>query len=429
MTPSTEQKIRQALKERILILDGAMGSMIQKYNLTEADFRGARFKDHPSDLKGNNDLLCITRPDVVEEIHRKYLEAGADIIETNTFSSQKISQADYGLESVCYDLNIAAAQVAKRAAALVMAKEPKRTCYVAGAIGPTTRTLSISPKVSDPGFRAVTFDEVRDAYYEQALALIDGGVDLLLVETIFDTLNSKAALIAVEKAFEAKGVRLPVMISVTITDKSGRTLSGQNVEAFWYSVEHAKPLSVGINCALGVDDMRSYIEELSSIADCNISIYPNAGLPDALSKTGYAADQTARYMGERLAEFAGNGWLNIVGGCCGTTPEYIAEFAKALAPIKPRQIPHVEKVTRLSGLEPVKIKNNAIFTMVGERTNITGSPKFAKLIKEGKLEEALAIAKQQVENGANVIDVNMDEGMIDSVAMMQRFLNLVASEP
>ncbi|MCC6546885.1 methionine synthase [Candidatus Sumerlaeota bacterium] len=429
MSKSPAQKLQEALKERILILDGAMGSMIQKYALTEQDFRGIRFKDHPSDLKGNNDLLCITRPDVVEDIHRKYLEAGADIIETNTFSSQKISQADYGLESICYDLNIAAAQVAKRAAALVMAKTPGRVCYVAGAIGPTTRTLSISPKVSDPGFRAVTFDEIRDAYFEQACALIDGGVDIILIETIFDTLNSKAALVAVDQALRERNAHLPVMISVTITDRSGRTLSGQNIEAFWYSVEHAKPISVGINCALGVDDMRPYIEELSALADCHVSIYPNAGLPDALSKTGYAADQTAHYMGQRLAEFATNGWLNIVGGCCGTTPEYIAEFARALAPIKPRTLPHVEKTTRLSGLEPIKIKNNAVFTMVGERTNITGSPKFAKLIKEGKLEEALSVAKQQVENGANIIDINMDEGLIDSEAMMTRFLNLIASEP
>ena len=422
-------QLHQAIRERILILDGAMGTMIQTFKLDEADYRGERFKNHPVDLKGNNDLLVITRPDIIEDIHRRFLEAGADIIETNTFNANRISQADYRLEDLSYELNLAAAQLARRAANLVTIKDPSRPRYVAGALGPTNRTASISPDVNDPGFRAVYFDELVAAYYEQTCALLDGGVDLLLPETTFDTLNLKAALFAIEKCFQERGTSVPVMISVTIVDKSGRTLSGQTLEAFWYSVEHAKPFSVGINCALGAEEMRPYIEELSRLADCHVSVYPNAGLPDALSSTGYDEKQTPEYMAKILAEFAREGWLNIIGGCCGTTPDHIRIIAKALEGIRPRATGPVTKVSRYSGLEPLKLAPPASFLMVGERTNITGSPKFAKLIKEGNLEGAIEVARQQVENGANMIDVNMDEGLIDSEAMMRRFLFLIASEP
>ncbi|MBI1292017.1 methionine synthase [bacterium] len=424
-----QDQLLKALKERILILDGAMGTMIQTYKLEEADYRGERFKSHPVDLKGNNDLLVITRPDIIEGIHRAFLEGGADIIETNTFNANRISQADYQLEDLSYELNLAAAQVARRAANLVTLKDPSRPRYVAGALGPTNRTASLSPDVNDPGYRAVVFDELVAAYYEQTCALMDGGVDLLLPETTFDTLNLKAALFAIEKCFNERGTKVPVMISVTIVDKSGRTLSGQTLEAFWYSVEHARPFSIGINCALGAEDMRPYIEELSRLADCHVSVYPNAGLPDALSSTGYDEKQTPEYMAGILADFARNGWVNIVGGCCGTTPGHIAIIAKALEGIKPRPSAPVEKVSRYAGLEPLKLSPPANFLMVGERTNITGSPKFAKLIKEGNMEGAVEVARQQVENGANMIDVNMDEGLIDSEEMMRRFLFLIASEP
>ncbi len=423
------KELAKIFSERIVFLDGAMGTMIQQYRLEEADFRGKRFKDHPTDLKGNNDLLTLTRPEVIEEIHRAFLEAGADIIETNTFNANRISAADYQTEDLVVELNVEAAKLAKRVAAEVTAKTPEKPRFVAGALGPTNRTASLSPDVNNPGYRAVTFDDLVEVYREQTVGLLEGGVDLVLVETIFDTLNAKAALYAVEKAFDEVGRRVPVMISVTITDASGRTLSGQTPEAFWYSIEHAKPLSVGINCALGPEAMRPFIEELSNLADCHTSLYPNAGLPDALSPTGYDPKQTPDHMGRILREYAENGWINILGGCCGTTPGHIQRFADLMDGIKPRVPKGAEKVTRLSGLEPLRIPPTSSFIMVGERTNVTGSPKFAKLIKEGDLEGALQVARQQVENGANIIDINMDEGMIESEEMMRDFLNLVAAEP
>lgn len=416
-------------KKRIVFLDGAMGTMIQRQDLKEEDFRGDLFSDHPVDLKGNNDLLSLTRPDVIYEIHREYFGAGCDIVETNTFSSTSIAQADYGLESWVRTLNVESAKLAKKAASDFMEKNPHRSCFVAGALGPTNKTASMSPDVNDPSYRAVSFDQLVEAYREQAEALVEGGVDILLPETTFDTLNLKAALYAIESFFDARGERLPVMISVTITDRSGRTLSGQTVEAFWNSVRHAKPFSVGINCALGAEDMRPYIEELSRVADCRISCYPNAGLPNPLSETGY--DETPEITSTLLLDFAKSGFLNIVGGCCGTTPEHIGMVVEKLRDIPPRQVPAYENATRLSGLEPLTITSDAggPFIMVGERTNVTGSPKFARLVKEGDFEGAVSVALQQVENGANIVDVNFDEGLLDSEACMERFLNLIASEP
>jgi 5-methyltetrahydrofolate--homocysteine methyltransferase len=422
------QILRRLLEERILFLDGAMGTMIQGYKLNESDFRGKRFKSHPKDLKGNNDLLNLTHPEIIAEIHRKYLEAGADIIETNTFNSTRISQADYGLEEIVYELNRTGAQIARRVVDKFMAEYPGRQCFVAGSIGPTNKTASISPDVNNPSFRTVTFQELVNAYYEQVRGLVDGGVDILLPETVFDTLNLKAAIFAIEKFFDEHPVRLPIMLSVTITDVSGRTLSGQTIPAFWYSVMHAKPLSVGINCALGAKEMRPYVEELSKIAECYISCYPNAGLPNPLSDTGY--DETPHDTSSFLEEFARSGFLNIVGGCCGTTPEHIRAIVRKLREIPPRKIPKLPPATCLSGLEPLKIEGDpAPFIMIGERTNVTGSPQFAKLIKAGDFEGALAIARQQVENGANIIDVNFDEALLDSEACMVHFLNLIASEP
>lgn len=426
----SQHPIEQILKQRIVILDGAMGTMVQRYKLQEGDFRAARFSDHHRDLKGNNDLLVLTKPEVIAEIHGQFLEAGADIIETNTFNGTTIAQADYGLESIVKELNVEAARLARRIADEYTAKTPEKPRFVAGAIGPTNRTASLSPDVNDPGYRAVTFDQLVEAYYEQVEGLVEGGVDLLLVETIFDTLNAKAAIYAIEKYFQdMQQPRLPLMISVTVTDASGRTLSGQTPAAFWYSIEHAKPLSIGLNCALGPEAMRPYVEELSEICDCAISLYPNAGLPDALSPTGFDPKYTGERVANILAEYGNNGWLNIVGGCCGTTPAHIKSIAEIVGKLPPRVIPKVQKVTRLSGLEPLRIDKNSGFQMIGERSNITGSPKFAKLIKEGNLEAAVSIAAQQVANGANLIDVNMDEGMIDSEAMMVRYLNLIASEP
>ncbi len=424
-TNSGGKKFAELLKKQVLMLDGAMGTMIQQYKLEEADFRGERFAGHPSDLKGNNDLLVITKPQIIEDIHVAFLEAGADIIETNTFSSTTISQADYSLEPLVRELNLEACKVARNAVNRVLQKDPNRPLFIAGSIGPTNRTASISPDVNDPGFRAVTFDDLVAAYSEQVDALIDGGVDVLLVETIFDTLNAKAALFAIEEVFEQKGVRLPVMVSVTITDKSGRTLSGQTPTAFWYSIEHAKPISVGINCALGAADMRPYIEELAAVAPCYVSIYANAGLPNAFG--GY--DDTPEDMGSIYDEFAQAGLANIWGGCCGTTPAHIKAMAAAVKNHPPRTPPALDSAPHFSGLEPLRITPEMNLVMVGERSNITGSPKFARLIREGNLEEALLIARQQVDNGANLIDVNMDEGLIDSEAMMVKFLNLVASEP
>ena len=426
-TTTAGQQFAELLQSQMLMIDGAMGTMIQKQKLDEVDFRGDRFADHPSDLKGNNDLLTLTRPDIIEEIHVQFLEAGADIIETNTFSCSTVSQADYGLESLVRELNVEGAKLARKAVDRVLADDPSRTLFVAGSMGPTNRTASISPDVNDPGYRAVTFDDLVTAYAEQTEALIEGGVDVLLVETIFDTLNAKAAFFAIEQVFEKIGQRLPLMISVTITDQSGRTLSGQTPTAFWYSVEHAKPISVGINCAMGASDMRPYLEELSSVADCAISIYANAGLPNAFG--GY--DDTPEYMGKIYDGFAAAGLANIWGGCCGTTPEHIRAMTAAVKNHSPRPFGGAPKIDipHFSGLEPLNITREMNFCMVGERSNITGSPKFARLIREGNLEEALQVARQQVETGANIIDINMDEGLIDSEAMMVKFLNLVASEP
>jgi 5-methyltetrahydrofolate--homocysteine methyltransferase len=428
--PETEKFriLRQMLKERILIMDGAMGTMIQSYKLEEADFRGERFRDHQKDLRGNNDILCLTKPDLVEKIHTQYLDAGARIIETNSFNSTRISQSDYGLEDIVYELNNEAARIARSAVDKYSASNSERKCFVAGALGPTNKTASMSPDVNNPAFRNITFNELADAYYEQIRGLVDGGADILLAETIFDTLNAKAAIFAIERFFDEHAFRLPVMISVTITDASGRTLSGQTVEAFWNSVRHARPLSVGINCSLGAKEMRSHMDELSAVADCYTSCYPNAGLPNPLSETGY--DQTPEETSTFLEEFAKSGFVNIVGGCCGTTPEHINAIAKKVGEISPRMIPTIPIATRLSGLESLNIVGDpAPFVVIGERTNVTGSPKFANLIKSERLEDALGIAKQQVENGANIIDVNFDEALLDSGVCMIRFLNLIASEP
>ena len=417
--------LEQLLQNRIAILDGAMGTMIQAHQLDESGYRGRQFADHPADLKGCNDLLCITRPDLIEAVHRQYLEAGADIIETNTFNSTSISMADYRLERLAYDLNLAGAQVARKAVDAVMATDPKRPRFVAGAIGPTNRTASMSPDVNNPAFRAVSYDQLVDAYTEQIRGLLDGGADLLLAETVFDTLNLKAALFAIDRYFESGGRRVPVMVSVTITDRSGRTLSGQTVEAFWNSISHMKPLSVGINCALGAKQMRPYIEELATVAPVYCSCYPNAGLPNAFG--GF--DETPDIMSADLKEFASNGWLNIVGGCCGTTPDHIRAIARAVQDCRPRIPAQVEPYTRLSGLEPLTIRPETNFVNIGERTNVTGSPKFAALVLNGAYEGALSIARQQVEGGAQLLDINMDEGMLDSKEAMATFVKLVASEP
>jgi 5-methyltetrahydrofolate--homocysteine methyltransferase len=416
------------LHKRILVLDGAMGTMIQRYKLQEQDFRGDKFTDHPSDLKGNNDLLVFTRPDVIKAIHLEYLNAGSSIIETNTFSGTSLGQGEYGLGHIAFELNKTGAELARAAVEEFKAKNPGKKAWVAGSMGPTTKTASLSPDVNNPAFRAVTFDQLVDSFYEQVEGLVAGGVDLLLPETNIDTLNLKAAIFAIEKYFAKTGVRLPVMLSVTITDASGRTLSGQTVEAFWNSVRHARPLSVGINCALGAAEMRPYIEELSRIADCFISCYPNAGLPNPLSETGY--DETPPVTSGLLKEFADSGFLNIVGGCCGTTPDHIRAIARAVADQQPRAVPAKRPGTRLSGLEAFSLVGaKAPFAMVGERTNVTGSPKFAGLIRNNDFDAALSVARQQVENGANIIDINFDEGMLDGEACMVRFLNLVASEP
>ena len=422
-------ELESTLKEKILFMDGAMGTMIQTFKLEEIDFREGHFDQHPKDLKGNNDLLVFTRPHIIKEIHTQYLEAGADIIETNTFSGTRLAQKDYDLEHIVYDLNLKAAQIARAACDDFMKKNPDRKCFVAGALGPTNRTLSMSPDVNNPAFRAVTFDELVDNYYEQTKALIEGGVDILLPETVFDTLNLKACIFAIEKFQDEMKIKYPLMLSVTITDASGRTLSGQTVEAFWHSVRHAKPLSVGINCALGAREMRPYIEELSTIADCFVSCYPNAGLPNPLSPTGY--DETPLKTAQFVGEFAESGFINLLGGCCGTTPPHIKAIVKKCQDKNPRKIPVIASATRLSGLEPLIIQHSDQnpFYMVGERTNVTGSPLFAKLIKAGNFDEALSVARQQVVNGANIIDINFDEGLLDSLACMTHFLNLIASEP
>ena len=429
VTPSDSAKfeqLKQLLEDRIVYLDGAMGTMIQGYELEESDFRGERFKAHGVDLKGNNDLLTLTRPDIIEAIHRSFLKAGSDIIETNTFSSTAIAQADYSLESIVYELNKSAAELA-RSVADAVSKEDNRPTFVAGAIGPTNRTCSMSPDVNRPEYRAVTFDQLVRDYSEQIRGLIDGGVDLLLPETVFDTLNLKAVLYAIQKFQETHPVHIPIMISVTITDQSGRTLSGQTIEAFWNSIAHAKPLSVGINCALGAKEMRPYIEALSNLSDTYVSAYPNAGLPNPLAPTGY--DETPEQTAEALQDFAHSGFVNIIGGCCGTTPDHIQSIIEKTRPLAPRTLPSCPSESRLSGLEPFNIQTEHTFVSIGERTNVTGSPRFKKMIVESNWDGALAVAQQQVENGANIIDINFDEGLLDSEACMVHFLNLIASEP
>lgn len=421
--------IEELLEKRVLVIDGAMGTMIQRYKLEEEDFRGDRFKNHSHSLKGNNDLLALTRPDILTAIHLQYLEAGADIIETNTFSGTSIAQADYKLESAVYDINFLSAKAAVAAVEAFYQKNPEaklnRPRFVAGAMGPTNRTASLSPDVNDPGFRAITFDQLVEAYAEQVKALMDGGVDLLLVETVFDTLNAKAALFAIQSVFKQLNRELPIMVSGTITDASGRTLSGQTVEAFLNSVSHVKLLSIGLNCALGAKDMRPYLEELSEKSPFYISSYPNAGLPNQFGEY----DETPHEMACTIHDFLDAGFVNIVGGCCGTTPDHIAHIAKHAAKASPRKRPHIQPYLRLSGLEALTLRPESNFMNVGERTNVTGSRKFARLIIEGNYDEALSIARDQVEGGAQVIDVNMDEGMLDAVEAMTKFLHLVASEP
>ena len=417
--------IREELKKRILVIDGAMGTMIQRYQLTEEDFRGERFKNHPCDVRGNNDLLNITRPDIIKAIHAEYLEAGADIIETNTFSTQRISMADYQMEDLSYEMSFEGARIAKEIATEYTLKNPEKPRFVAGALGPTTKMASMSPDVNDPGYRAVSFDELVDAYYEQVKGLIEGGADVLLFETITDTLITKAALFAAKNYENESGKKIDIMISGTITDASGRTLSGQTVEAFLNSLNHANLLSIGLNCALGAKDMRPHIEELSAKASCFISAYPNAGLPNEFG----AYDELPHETAHLVEDFMANGFVNIVGGCCGTTPEHIKCIADKAAKFPPRVPPVPEPFLRLSGLEPVTLTPETNFVNIGERTNITGSPKFSKLILSGNFDEALSVARQQVEGGAQIIDVNMDEGMLDSEAAMVKFLNLIASEP
>lgn len=418
-------QLEQELKKRILVLDGAMGTMIQQHKLSEAQFRGERFADWPSDLKGNNDLLVLTQPDIIRDIHSQYFEAGADIVETNTFNSTSIAMADYKMESLSAEINEVAARLARECADEWTRKTPDQPRYVAGVLGPTNRTASISPDVNDPAYRNITFDQLVEAYRESTRYLVKGGVDLIMIETIFDTLNAKAAIFAVETELEALGVSLPIMISGTITDASGRTLSGQTTEAFYNSLRHAQPISFGLNCALGPDELRQYIAELSRIAECYVSAHPNAGLPNAFGEY----DLDAQNMAEQIHEWATAGFLNIVGGCCGTTPLHIKKMAEAVKGIAPRQLPSLPVECRLSGLEPLNIGEKSLFVNVGERTNVTGSAKFKRLIKEENYQEALDVARQQVENGAQIIDINMDEGMLDSHAAMVRFLNLIAGEP
>ena len=415
----------RALGARIMILDGAMGTMVQQYKLSEADFRSERFAAHGKDVKGNNELLSLTRPDIILAIHKQYLAAGCDVIETNTFGATTIAQGDYDLAEIAYELNLISAQLARQACDAH--STPERPRFVAGALGPQPKTASISPDVNDPGARNVTFEELRVAYTEQLNGLLDGGVDLILIETIFDTLNAKAAIFAVEEVFEARGERLPVMVSGTVTDASGRILSGQTVEGFWNSVRHARPITIGLNCALGAALMRPYIAELSKICDTYVCVYPNAGLPNPMSDTGF--DETPADTSALLEEFARAGLVNMAGGCCETTPEHIEAIAAKVTSLPIRVVPDISVKTRLSGLEALNIDDESLFVNVGERANVTGSKAFARLIREEKYDEAVAVARQQVENGAQIIDVNMDEAMLDSAACMHRFLNMIASEP
>ncbi|MBD3298495.1 MAG: methionine synthase, partial [candidate division Zixibacteria bacterium] len=425
MASDVFKTLTDILTRRILILDGATGTALQAHELTEDDFKGERFKDHPSLLEGNNDILSLSRPEIVTQLHTDYLEAGADIISTNTFTSTAIAQADYELEKHAYEMNEASARLAREAADQFTEKQPDKPRFVAGVMGPTNRTASISPDVNDPGARNTSFDELRDAYAEAARGLINGGAHILLVETIFDTLNAKAAIMAIHRVFEELGRKLPVWMSGTITDASGRTLSGQTTEAFWHSVRHANPLCVGLNCALGGDALRQYVKEMSRIADVFVSAHPNAGLPNEFG--GY--DQTPDQMAELLAEYAESGLVNIVGSCCGSGPDHTRAIAKAIAGIKPREMPDVPLATRLSGLEPLMIDEDSLFVNVGERTNVAGSRRFARLIRENDYDAALDVARHQVQNGAQIIDVNMDDAMLDGPVAMTRFLNLIASEP
>lgn len=417
--------LHEAIRQRILILDGAMGTMIQSYKLQEADYRGERFANYHMDIAGNNDLLSITKPEVIREIQRSYLEAGADILETNTFNATRISMADYDMEDLARELNVASARLARELCDEITAKNPAKPRFVAGVLGPTSRTCSISPDVNDPSARNVTFDQLVENYLESIDGLVEGGVDILLIETIFDTLNAKAAVFAVKKYFDDHGFELPIMISGTITDASGRTLSGQTTEAFYNSLAHAKPLSIGLNCALGAKELRQYVQEMSRVANCYVSAHPNAGLPNEFGEY----DQTAEEMREIVEEFAASGFLNIIGGCCGTSPAHIRSIANAAAKYPPRQIPEIEPACRLSGLEPFNITKNSLFVNVGERCNVTGSARFKKLIVEEDYSTALEVALEQVENGAQIIDINMDEGMLDAEKAMVKFLNLIAGEP
>lgn len=433
---NSKHPIEALLQQRILILDGAMGTMIQRHKLTEAHYRGTElygdfsgerrnFADHPVDLKGNNDLLLLTQPHVIADIHRQYLEAGADIVETCTFNANAISMADYEMQHLVRDLNIAGARLAR-----TLCDEfstPDKPRYVAGVLGPTGRTASISPDVNDPGARNITFDQLVESYAEAVSALLEGGADILMVETIFDTLNAKAALFAIERHFEQHNVRVPIMISGTITDASGRTLTGQTTAAFCNSLMHARPLSIGLNCALGAELMRPYVEEMARVAPCYVSAHPNAGLPNPLSETGY--DEPPEVTAALIKEFAESGFLNIAGGCCGTTPAHIKAIAEAVQEVPPRRLPELERRCRLSGLEPFNIGDDSLFVNVGERCNVAGSIRFKRLVMEGQYEEALEVAKQQVETGAQIVDVNMDDAMLDGEAAMVKFLNLIASEP
>ncbi|CAK3485772.1 cobalamin-dependent methionine synthase [Vibrio crassostreae] len=425
MGSNVRQKIDALLKQRILLIDGGMGTMIQDYKLEEQDYRGERFADWHSDLKGNNDLLVLTQPKLIKDIHSEYLEAGADILETNTFNATTIAMADYDMESLSEEINFSAAKLAREAADEWTAKTPEKPRFVAGVLGPTNRTCSISPDVNDPGYRNVSFDELVEAYSESTRALIKGGSDLILIETIFDTLNAKACAFAVESVFEEVGITLPVMISGTITDASGRTLSGQTTEAFYNALRHVKPISFGLNCALGPDELREYVGEMSRISECNVSAHPNAGLPNAFGEY----DLSPEDMAEHVKEWAESGFLNLIGGCCGTTPEHIRQMAEVVEGVTPRQLPDLPVSCRLSGLEPLTIAKESLFVNVGERTNVTGSARFKRLIKEELYDEALSVAREQVENGAQIIDINMDEGMLDAEACMVKFLNLCASEP
>ncbi|ELU4011163.1 methionine synthase [Vibrio vulnificus] len=425
MGSNIRAQIEAQLKQRILLIDGGMGTMIQGYKLQEQDYRGERFADWHSDLKGNNDLLVLTQPQLIKEIHHAYLEAGADILETNTFNATTIAMADYDMESLSEEINFAAAKLAREAADEWTAKNPVKPRYVAGVLGPTNRTCSISPDVNDPGYRNVSFDELVEAYSESTRALIRGGSDLILIETIFDTLNAKACAFAVDSVFEELGFALPVMISGTITDASGRTLSGQTTEAFYNSLRHVRPISFGLNCALGPDELRPYVEELSRISETFVSTHPNAGLPNAFGEYDLSPEE----MAEHVKEWAQSGFLNLIGGCCGTTPEHIRHMAMAVEGVSPRVLPEIPVACRLSGLEPLTIAKDTLFVNVGERTNVTGSARFKRLIKEELYDEALDVAREQVENGAQIIDINMDEGMLDAEACMVRFLNLCASEP